>query len=503
MGQPVPAHHKCKHSLRLQQQRPSRCLINASRPVITRVAKLEPHDAVAPSTASAVDAVVHDGRLPFLQTLLQFAKPNAYAQKVLAGHRYAWGKMGLAYEDALFVADPAAARSLLTAEWQNGIRTEWPPTFKALLGEQSISILQDPQLHSKLRQVMGPTFSAEAVAGLMPGVQQTVAKHVGRWAQQDSFAAYPAARLLTFDVLVNQALGLGMDDDELAHFAKVFKQWGDGFMPPGIDLPFTAFGKGMAARREMTARVQQSLRDPNLGEGVVQRLRDEFGADSQVASDNVIVLMFAGYDTTSSAITYMLNQLALNPHVLEQMRQEQAAVQAQHGNQLTPAAVAAMPYTTAVVKETLRTAQVIGYVPRVATQALKVPGGGPELQSGCPFIVALGAMAASDPAAAAAAVSAAGQGSPDSQAGTVQDFRPERWLQPELAKSLALHQAPFGMGAHYCLGSQLAMAELTAVLAELARSYSLTADTDTDWPDFPIKRPANGLPCTLRRLATA
>lgn len=83
----------------------------------------------APSTASAVDAVVHDGRLPFLQTLLQFAKPNAYAQKVLAGHRYAWGKMGLAYEDALFVADPAAARSLLTAEWQNGIRTEWPPTF--------------------------------------------------------------------------------------------------------------------------------------------------------------------------------------------------------------------------------------------------------------------------------------------------------------------------------------------------------------------------------------
>jgi hypothetical protein len=28
----------------------------------------------------------------------------------------------------------------------------------------------------------------------------------------------------------------------------------------------------------------------------------------------------AGYDTTSSAITYMLNQLVLNPHVLEQVR---------------------------------------------------------------------------------------------------------------------------------------------------------------------------------------
>ncbi|KAF6251874.1 cytochrome P450 [Scenedesmus sp. NREL 46B-D3] len=371
---------------------------------------------------------------------------------------------------------------------------------EALLGEYSISITQDAQLHSKLRQVMGPTFSPEAVAGLMPGVQQTVAKHVARWAQQGSFTAYPAVRLLTFDVLVNQALQLGMDDAEIAHFSTVFKQWVDGFMPPAINLPFTPFGKGMAARLELQGRVQQSLRDPKLGAGVLRRLRDEFGADSQVASDNTIVLMFAGYDTTSSAITYMLNQLSLNPHVMQQVRQEQAAVQAQHGPQLTPAAVAAMPYTTAVVKETLRTAQVIGYVPRVATQPLKVPGGGPELKSGCPFIVALGAISAADPAAAAGSASGLG---PDSQAGSVQDFRPERWLEAEHAKSLALHQAPFGMGAHYCLGSHLAMAELTAVLSELGRSYSMTADTNTDWQDFPIKRPTNGLPCTLQRLAAA
>jgi cytochrome P450 len=37
------------------------------------------------------------------------------------------------------------------------------------------------------------------------------------------------------------------------------------------------------------------------------------------------------------------------------------------------------------------------------------------------------------------------------------------------------------MGAHCSLGSQLVMAELTAVLAELGRSYRLTAKTDTEW----------------------
>jgi hypothetical protein len=68
---------------------------------------------------------------------------------------------------------------------------------------------------------MGPTFTPEAVAGLMPGVQQTVTKHMARWAQQRGFEAYPSVRLLTFDVLVNQALGLGMDDAEIASFSAV------------------------------------------------------------------------------------------------------------------------------------------------------------------------------------------------------------------------------------------------------------------------------------------
>jgi hypothetical protein len=43
----------------------------------------------------------------------------------------------------------------------------------------------------------------------------------------------------------------------------------------------------------------------------------------------------------------------------------------------------------------------------------------------------------------------------------------------------------------------LANAEMVAVLAELGRAYTLTADVDTDWLDFPIKKPVNGLPIRL------
>jgi hypothetical protein len=43
----------------------------------------------------------------------------------------------------------------------------------------------------------------------------------------------------------------------------------------------------------------------------------------------------------------------------------------------------------------------------------------------------------------------------------------------------------------------LAYAEMTAFLSELGRTYTLAADTGTEWRDFPIKKPANGMPIRL------
>lgn len=98
-----------------------------------------------------------------------------------------------------------------------------------------------------------------------------------------------------------------------------------------------------------------------------------------------------------------------SPCLPSQVHQEQLAVVSQHGPTLTSAAYQEMPYTLAVIKETLRMAQIVAYVPRVATRELPVPGG-PTLTSGCPFIIALAAMSASDPAVK----------------GEVDSFQPER-----------------------------------------------------------------------------
>jgi cytochrome P450 len=90
---------------------------------------------------------------------------------------------------------------------------------------------------------------------------------------------------------------------------------------------------------------------------------------------------------------------------------EQDAVASKYGTTLTPGAYAAMSYTLAAVKETLRLAQIIPNVPRVATRDLLVPGG-PTLRAGCPFLINLEAISKSDPAV--------------QPAGDEQQFKPER-----------------------------------------------------------------------------
>eukprot|EP00879_Flechtneria_rotunda_P003605 GHRR01003841.1.p1 GENE.GHRR01003841.1~~GHRR01003841.1.p1 ORF type:complete len:402 (+),score=99.42 GHRR01003841.1:454-1659(+) len=395
------------------------------------------------------------------------------------------GKISLPPEDALFIADTATARAWMNSEWQLGVITKWPDTFQKILGANSISMTQDPELHKQLREIMVPYFTSESIQRLMPGIQGTVRKHMARWAAQDTFNGYTSAKMMTFEVISNKALALGFTDSEIQEYSEVFRILVNGFMPPAINLPFTAFGKGLKAKQQLVERIQVALASARLpADSMLARFRDEWGPKDERSTDNVITLLFAGHDTTSSAISYLLWQLNKHPAVLEKLREEQAAVQAKHGSDLSPAAIAAMKYTAAVVKETLRLAHVIAYIPRHTTKDIQAPTNGPRVPSGCPFVMALAAISSADPAVATDA----------------EEFRPERWLDQANSKTLSQYQLPFGIGQHYCVGSHLAQAELTAVISELASGYKPTVDPDVEWVDFPIKQPKNGLLCKLEPL---
>lgn len=196
------------------------------------------------------------------------------------------------------------------------------------------------------------------------------------------------------------------------------------------------------------------------------------------------MVIFAGFATTTSLVVGLMYHLAQQQAVLDKLRAEHKAVAAKHGSTLSLASLKAMPYTEAAISETLRLAQIVANVPRYTTKAIETPRA-PKVPSGCPYSACWGGMSVLDPAVE----------------GEERSFRPERWLEAKNKASLELYQHPFGYGTHSCLGFRVARATAAAVAQELSVGYSLSADTNTTFSDFPTGgRPVNELPITLKPL---
>jgi cytochrome P450 len=71
--------------------------------------------------------------------------------------------------------------------------------------------------------------------------------------------------------------------------------------------------------------------------------------DSQIG-DNVLLLLLAGHDTSSTTLTQCFSNLQDNPHVLDKLRAEQQALVAKYGERITPAVLKEMTYADAVIR---------------------------------------------------------------------------------------------------------------------------------------------------------
>lgn len=66
--------------------------------------------------------------------------------------------------------------------------------------------------------------------------------------------------------------------------------------------------------------------------------------------DNMLLLFFAGHDTSSTCLTQMMSNLQDHPGVMAKLRAEQQAVQAKHGDELSAAVLKDMVYAEAVIR---------------------------------------------------------------------------------------------------------------------------------------------------------
>jgi cytochrome P450 len=196
--------------------------------------------------------------------------------------------------------------------------------------------------------------------------------------------------------------------------------------------------------------------------------------------DEAMTLYLAGHETTALTLAWTWFLLSRHRRVEEKLVSEWQHVLT--GAIPTAGDLSRLPYTAAVIAESMRLFPPVYVIGREATTELEL--GGYRVKRGYSVLMSQW-VNHRDP-----------EYFPEPE-----EFRPERW-ENGLAKRLPkFAYYPFGGGQRMCVGNTFALMEAAIILAAVGQRYRFTLDPDAVIGIKPqiTLLPANGIPATLER----
>ena len=178
--------------------------------------------------------------------------------------------------------------------------------------------------------------------------------------------------------------------------------------------------------------------------------RDQAGQPmtNQELRDELLTLLFAGHETTASAITWALYWLERYPEVRGRLKQELNSVNVVDN----PMAVTKLNYLTAITQETLRIYPIaINAFPRIAKHSVDIFGY--QFEPGTVLFPSIYLTHHREDLY------------PEPKR-----FQPERFLERQFS---SYEYLPFGGGNRLCIGYALALFEIKLVLANICSQFEL------------------------------
>ncbi|VTT98372.1 cytochrome p450 : Cytochrome P450 family protein OS=Hyphomicrobium denitrificans 1NES1 GN=HYPDE_29763 PE=3 SV=1: p450 [Gemmataceae bacterium] len=228
-----------------------------------------------------------------------------------------------------------------------------------------------------------------------------------------------------------------------------------------------------------TARARKEPGNDLLSRLVAAQDHDGSRMTEDQIRDEAMTLYLAGHETTALTLAWSWFLLAKHPDAERKLVEEWARVLG--GRAPTTDDLHNLPYTDAVLAESMRVYPAVYLIGREATKDLEL--GGYRVRKGYTVFMSQW-VTHRDPR----------YFGPDPDA-----FRPERWLDG-LAKRLPKYAYfPFGGGPRVCIGNTFALMEAAIILATVGQRYRFTVDTEEVGTNPQITLlPANGIPATLQ-----
>ncbi|MBW4466192.1 MAG: cytochrome P450 [Pegethrix bostrychoides GSE-TBD4-15B] len=413
---------------------------------------------------------------PLAQTLQIIANPTGFLADCAEryGDCFTLRVLGADSPPVVFFSHPDDLQAIFTTLADRLALGKVTHVFRPLTGDQSL-IMQDGAQHQRQRQLLMPALHGESLRNcgeLICQMTQQTCWPTGRTISVQAqmleisldvilrvlFGLQPGQRYFQLKVLLHRLL-------ERINSPLYSVQF---FLPPlQQDLGrLSPWGGFLRLRAEIDALIYAEIRERRAappGEDILAMLlaaRDLAGqplSDLELR-DQLMTLLLLGHETTASGLSWVFYWLHRHPEILARLQAELESADP------SPAALAQLPYLSAVCKEALRIYPIALIAqPRCVKQSLTLAGY--EFDPGAVLIPCI-YLAHRRPEAY-----------PDPQ-----QFRPERFLE---AKS-PYEYLPFGGGSRSCIGMALALFEMKLILASLLRQYEFCPTQ----PPPPLSRPA-------------
>jgi cytochrome P450 len=402
--------------------------------------------------------------------------------------------------NVVFMLGPAANHYMTVSHAQNFIwRQSHFRDLIGLLGDGLLTI--DGDFHRRSRQIMLPAFHRERIAASIDVIRQETERALEELAPGDSLDLYSWTRRLAMRVAMRALFGLDPDGepakgtDAAELFERALSFYATEYTSRFLRGPLTPYARLRSAAKELDkiiyAEISRRRASGERGEDVLSLLLDAHDEDGSALSDRqvrdeVMTLLFAGHDTTTSTVSFMFYELAHHPEIAQRL----AAEQRERLRGEPPTAEQLMggelPQLEMVLEETLRMYPPAWIGPRRSVEpfefeGVKVPGS--AYVNYCSWASHRLPDVWRDP----------------------ERFDPERFAPGAREAIPKGAYVPFGGGSRTCIGMRFGQLEVRTIATLILSRFELElpGGFELSIRQMPTISPREGLPMTVRERTPA
>jgi cytochrome P450 len=351
-------------------------------------------------------------------------------------------------------------------------------------------MLMDFDEHRLHRRALSVAFKAAPLKSYLAALDAGIAARLAEWRQSGDVRFYPAIKQLTLDLAATSFLGEALGPEVAALKRAFIDTVAASVAVIRRPLPGTAMRRGVDGRRFIVDYFsrQAPLRRERGGDDIFSQLCRTTHEDGslmtvQEIADHMNFLMMAAHDTLTSSLSAFVYFLASHPDWQERLREEATGLGLAPGETLPFERLDELRLTEMAFMEAMRLIPPVISLPRRAVRDFEFAGyripAGTRVNTSIIFT----------------------------------HHMPEIWPEPERfdpgrfseENARGRHKfayAPFGGGAHMCLGLNFAYMQAKCFAYNLLTTteVAIAPGYRAQWQLTPIPRPRDGLPVRLRPL---